>query len=548
MDQIQRSSEATLAQSFGALQLKKFELEFSVDPLFKKASADFDEGGAKGLLLNHLTIDAQGRIVFDSSEDQHVNVNAPSLKDGTEQGSESAHPAQPISSRSPSDLAGRQGEIDLESLRSKFFPSLELLDDQDVCSSLKNFDLGNPTSTLDIPHLKEATGCNSFDGGKDDMGALSGVDIVGTTEDESTSSLHFLSDAGFGDGGEIWASNNALESQSSVQKHPELYGEEGNEEERELDREGFGLNEGSYGITFGQPATGDDKILSYFDNTLRKNWAGPEHWKIRRIRDTERPITTAPKRKDKEIFEIDFLSSLDMPMAESIYTQSPSALGITMPKAQQTSKNRNLLPDDRHFSSKQLLELFLKPRASLGRHHRLQKRLYDAKRDHGQIREVNEAFWAQQDGRDLPKGESPKPDYDANFFQDDPIFPSGEPQDEEDDFADAREAFSPDSEAHKNPGEDLVRSASDAGDGVPNFSSQLVTQSSRSRPEYVQFAKVAKKVDVRRLKEEMWRGIGPFKVGLAVPEYGFLMLTLVPAEVRARNQRGFSRRSLAGCG
>jgi len=49
--------------------LKKFELEFSVDPLFKKASADFDEGGAKGLLLNHLTIDAHGRIVFDSSDD-----------------------------------------------------------------------------------------------------------------------------------------------------------------------------------------------------------------------------------------------------------------------------------------------------------------------------------------------------------------------------------------------------------------------------------------------------------------------------------------------
>ena len=40
-----------------------------MDPLFKKASADFDEGGAKGLLLNHLAIDGRGRIVFDSSDD-----------------------------------------------------------------------------------------------------------------------------------------------------------------------------------------------------------------------------------------------------------------------------------------------------------------------------------------------------------------------------------------------------------------------------------------------------------------------------------------------
>ena len=69
MKQAQRTAEATLATSFSQLQLKKMELEFAIDPLFKKASADFDEGGAKGLLLNHLGIDAAGRIVFDSSDD-----------------------------------------------------------------------------------------------------------------------------------------------------------------------------------------------------------------------------------------------------------------------------------------------------------------------------------------------------------------------------------------------------------------------------------------------------------------------------------------------
>ena len=43
-------------------------MEFSVDPLFKKTSADFDEGGAKGLLLNHLSLDGEGRIVFDAGD------------------------------------------------------------------------------------------------------------------------------------------------------------------------------------------------------------------------------------------------------------------------------------------------------------------------------------------------------------------------------------------------------------------------------------------------------------------------------------------------
>jgi condensin complex subunit 2 len=50
------------------LKVKKLDLEFTVDPLFKKTSADFDEGGAQGLLMNHLSIDGKGRVVFDSGD------------------------------------------------------------------------------------------------------------------------------------------------------------------------------------------------------------------------------------------------------------------------------------------------------------------------------------------------------------------------------------------------------------------------------------------------------------------------------------------------
>jgi condensin complex subunit 2 len=63
------------------LTVKKFDLEFSIDPLFKKTSADFDEGGAQGLLLNHLSVDTDGKIIFDSSdaipgEDDDENNNS----------------------------------------------------------------------------------------------------------------------------------------------------------------------------------------------------------------------------------------------------------------------------------------------------------------------------------------------------------------------------------------------------------------------------------------------------------------------------------------
>lgn len=57
-----------MVKDFSSISLKKFDLDFAVDPLFKKTSADFDEGGARGLLLNHLGIDRHCKIIFDASD------------------------------------------------------------------------------------------------------------------------------------------------------------------------------------------------------------------------------------------------------------------------------------------------------------------------------------------------------------------------------------------------------------------------------------------------------------------------------------------------
>jgi condensin complex subunit 2 len=65
-------AEATLAKNPAQLRSKKLDLEFNVDPLFKKTCADFDEGGAQGLLMNHLSlgVGSEGgmRVVFDASD------------------------------------------------------------------------------------------------------------------------------------------------------------------------------------------------------------------------------------------------------------------------------------------------------------------------------------------------------------------------------------------------------------------------------------------------------------------------------------------------
>ncbi|OCL04993.1 barren [Glonium stellatum] len=505
----QRSSEATLATSFTQIQLKKMELEFSVDPLFKKASADFDEGGAKGLLLNHLTIDGKGRIVFDSSDDVQDN----SAEDKRESGS-------PETERQESNITGPTEDIDIDitTLASKYFPDLSRLEEQDICPSLKNFDLGDANGSLDLPFLKAPEDWRQEN--KDIEGDRSGVflddeNAIGFDEDDDEEEgglggFNLPPGTGFGEGGEAWAKEAVLDPQMRV--NTVAMGnvdEEGDEVMREVGVFETGSTHYGVSLTHGR---GDDQenILNYFDQALQKNWAGPEHWRIRKIKDITRTATPLTKRKEKEPFEIDFNTPLTQVLADALYTPASSTSIITMPKAQWKSKTRNLLPDDKHFNSRQLLRLFLKPKARMGSRragHGVQSA--GGRQEEVPEGEVDEAYWARNENRVCasPRDEeAPQGNYDADFFQDNGLGLPGGMEDDDDDFADAREHFSPPVE-----GGDVDVAAT--GDALGNsnegpFGAQLVAQSRRLRPEYVQYARVAKKVDVRRLKEELWRGIG----------------------------------------
>lgn len=511
--QVQRSSEATLASSLAQLQLKKMELEFSVDPLFKKASADFDEGGAKGLLLNHLTLDGQGRIVFDSSDDSQdttendVEQSESNVTGETMDSSEAATP--------------EDGDIDIDALSQRFFPDLSILDEQEICSSLKTFELGGANESLDIPFLKapedwkkdspvkkEEEEQNAGNGGHV---ASSGFD---DDDDAAIGGFDMMEDVGFGEGGEAWAKDAAIDTQSRPYR-------EQDDEQAEGEEHGIGSYEpesAQYGVHLSKDRDFErENILTYFDQALRKNWAGPEHWRIRKIKDATKTPGPATKRKEREPFMIDFASPMTQAMADLIYTPASSNSVISLPKTQWKSKTRNLLPDDKHFNSRQLLSLFLKPKARIGSRklvgsagHRRPNQIPEG--------ELDEAYWAKEqdvaasvDLDDVAQG-----NYDANFFQDDGLGMAGGVDDDDEVFADARETFSPGAEgAGQQPFtqgsmESLVPGAQQDG-----FGSQLVTQSRRLRPEYVQYARVAKKVDVRRLKEEMWRGIGFAEVCLS---------------------------------
>ncbi|KAI0890566.1 barren [Annulohypoxylon maeteangense] len=521
----QRSSETTLVPSFASLQLKKFELEFGVDPLFKKASADFDEGGAKGLLLNHLMIDGQGRIVFDSSDDAN-DASAEGSKPRRREDATAEEEDEEVDDRSEATITEQPAqeedgvEIDIGALGAKFFPDLSRLDEQDICPSLKTFELGNPSGSMELPFLRasenddddeDLSGTNASGdksgmfidddnpAGFDDMTAMGGFDIA---------------EVAFGEGGEAWAREAALEPQMrpyTVGPDDGMPGVDG--------VDGVEDDNGDYIISMKHAKSGDqmhEDILGYFDQALQKNWAGPEHWRIRKIKDANKPETTTRQRKEKEIFEIDFKSPLDQKLADTIFTQAASNSAISMPKKDWKSKTRNLLPDDKHFNSTQLLSLFLKPKARMSRRNRFGNKGgffgtgHQENNNNVAAGDMNEAFWAQREPQQSAEQDTvlPTGDYDANFFDDEMPLPGGGMLDDDDDeFADARDHFSPGADVPVT--QDIgITGMLDNGMTTGGFGTQLVTSTRRLRPEYVQYARVAKKVDVRRLKEELWKGIG----------------------------------------
>jgi len=303
-------------------------------------------------------------------------------------------------------------------------------------------------------------------------------------------------ETGFGEGGEVWAREAIKDPQARVH----TMGLEGEDDGAEGADKAIS-SDAQYGVSMVHGRDDEqENILSYFDNALKKSWAGPEHWRISRVKHVGK-ASPAAKRKEREPFEIDFAAPMSQSLADMLYTPATSNSTISLPKAQWKSKSRNLLPDDKHFNSRQLLRLFLKPKARMGS--RREGRRAQPPSKEPTYGHVDEAYWAQQGQKD--QGDEAQGHYDADFFQDDGLAMPGGPIDDDDDFADARDHFSPPPE---------VAEAMQPLDGVPlssqpdAFGAQLVTQSRRFRPEYVQYARVAKRVDVKRLKDELWRGIG----------------------------------------
>ncbi|KAG6877148.1 hypothetical protein C0993_009941, partial [Termitomyces sp. T159_Od127] len=496
-----RGPASTLAKDASQLQSKKPDLEFSVDPLFRKTCADFDEGGAQGLLMNHLSLglgsDGGMRVVFDAGDSMGKVEDEEVVEE-------------------PED------EIDLSYLRKQFLPNLGVLEDKAISHALDGFAFSKDPFSLDqSTFLPDDTRHDDDDDNGNYAGSRDHMDVdIGATHEEDFFAGNDAVQGAY-DGDMLGGDDDGGDTNSNGSVGP---AEDGTRytgpfvpfdprrapNEREL-------------VMAMTDADGD--MMDYFDQNLLKNWAGPEHWKLRKIirrPDAGTEAATKPKarREKKEAFKIDFLAPINhdkdlKEIQKDLFAPVTKGVGINLPgtsaaakKSRKKTKEKekrddHRLPDDMHFSSKQLVTLFLKPKFVL------KMRGQRVRMNSNGDGEVDEDFWAQaaaeqaagrsrDDGVDDSK---PLPCYQGLINSKNTAVNEGgipfNTQFFHDDYDDGP-GFDDGFDGVGIPEDDA---------GEQDLLAATQGQTRRVRPESVNYSKRAKRVDVRKLKDNIWRGL-----------------------------------------
>lgn len=348
----------TLEASFEALDVKNFQLEFALDPLFRKTCAEFDESGTRGCLTGNLPLSPSGRLMLDNSEDFAVDGDSSAI------GQEAAAAAESL------------GQLNLASLWLEHGRELTSLTDRVLLPSLADFsflhnagdykpsrqmsevlerlaNLPPVATTMAIDGVSED---DDDDDGEEDAAAAAAAivdnQVVGVGHHFDTPLDELVP---FNDDYDQFGPED-LVSPLQIPANPIIETAMGEE------------------TTMGfEPSGMSSSFLAYFDSKLqRNNWAGPEHWKIQRPHFKRLPTTplgTEKPRAAKKEFSLDFYApSVDI--ASIFVKANPATITLSRSALDERNAKDNLLPEDLHFSSAELLRLFTNPSWVIGRKRR----------------------------------------------------------------------------------------------------------------------------------------------------------------------------------
>eukprot|EP01132_Coremiostelium_polycephalum_P011102 gene11102-13583_t len=339
-----KSGVNTLESNLDNITTKKFDLQFMVDPLFGKTSAAFDEGGAKGLLLNQLSIYGQCKLVFDSNE---------SLKKLEEK----------TQLNSSNQSCTTSTTINISSWKKLFQP--DQLENLKICPTFSNFsNWSTKSKKVDESDINIDDQDSTIGAGTIDIGE--GINFG----DNDDSIPHHFSDNDDIDNGmnDDNNYNNNNDNDFNIQFDNNIM--DFDKDDDPIDN--YKENTENQMQTTTNIIEEDWKEYNFFEPNLTQNWAGPEHWKFGKRKsptldsennqDTINNSTTKKKQKTKKkgAFLLDFDappppdSMFEPPKGKTTTTLSSAALK----KASETS---TLLPEDNHYDIKMLSRLFNKP-------------------------------------------------------------------------------------------------------------------------------------------------------------------------------------------
>jgi len=460
---INRVLESTLVP-FETIRIRKLDQELAIDPLFKKALAEFDEGGAKSLLLNTLNIDSSGRVVFDATSNP--------IKDESERSPESQERLQ------ESEI-----EPDISTLQDFIFKNPEELDDLTICPSLDQLDVVladvNKAKTI----LSDVNNKFLLDEQNDD-------DFSNRNRVDDEVGLEFpnYDDDDFGDINEGQFDDENIEQPN-------------NEFNKSISDQVAG-NTGNVMTSAASAKLLDVDLMAYFDERMKTNWRGPEHWRVAAIKKSKRVEDSAIKKesstsepsqtqKKKQSIIINFFDDDDDDIEDKLFETPKNSLSTTRKPEGRINENANRLPEDIQYNSVRLTNLFMKPQTSI---------LYFPKKDI------------------LSTPNHSKPLTDENFFADqynqhqenDRMSTSMRQAELEDldDFGNDDDFGGIDFNDALEGGGLLNGADSDKAGGMAG-STQLITGGRKVRPEYVNFSRMAKRVDVKLLKDNLWNSLKP---------------------------------------
>lgn len=532
-----RVLETTLVD-FEAIRLKELDQELNIDPLFKKALVDFDEGGAKSLLLNALNIDNTARVVFDTAikDEKDVNESKLELLEREESGEEDSendeskeddlekqNQLQEDSREEPRDHdISKNEEMNSKSsdLIGEEFANCSVLIEDEILSLGIDYIKFNEINHCEIsPSIQQLRNVV-----EDITKAKNFIDGVSNKFDNFLSEQELqevVPDGGLDD---VNSEKGDLQDEFSYISHKEN-DDEDVENPREGDLDGVDpLTSAETSSMDGNAGTiegiFEQDLMAYFDESLKRNWRGREHWKVRNLKknsmlseninslnnNSSRQSLNAgtskndpATKKKKKQTELDFFA-LDDQLEETIFG-SKKRTNIDLPLKFRKDESHYLLPDDYQFSTQKITRLFIKPGQSMSLFNR-RRRLDSLSMSHEKDPDRNgpsvdepvaiadEHFWAENyERKEKEEEEEGKENLDQEEIKNGKM--NNPFNDDEDIGVDFNQAF----EEEEFKDDSLNSYPADEPEKLPLGENK------------VNYSRVSKKVDVRKLKNNLWRTI-----------------------------------------